>query len=144
MTALSDEEVGRLDVAVNDPFRVGRVERVSNLYSQIQHRFERERFTFDAMFERLAVHELHGDKLLTALLSDVVNGADVRMVERGGGLRFALETLKGLEVARHPFRQELEGDGSMKPGVFCLVDHTHAPATELFQDAVVRDGLPEK
>jgi hypothetical protein len=31
----------------------------------------------------------------------------------------------------------------MKPCVLSLVDNTHAPATELLYDAVVRDGLAD-
>ena len=32
----------------------------------------------------------------------------------------------------------------MKARVFSLVNHTHATAAELFENAVVRDGLPDK
>src|ERR1700688_4203669 len=32
----------------------------------------------------------------------------------------------------------------MKPGVLGLIDHPHATATELFEDAIVRDGLADK
>jgi hypothetical protein len=31
----------------------------------------------------------------------------------------------------------------MQPGVFGLVDHSHSAATELFYDAVVRNGLSD-
>ena len=53
----------------------------------------------DAVLERLAVEKFHGDEGLAVLFADVVNGADVGMVERGGGLGFALETGEGLGIA---------------------------------------------
>src|SRR5437667_345235 len=60
-------------------------------------------------------------------------------------LRFAWRRptipLQGLAILGHAFRQELKGDKAVQPRVFGLVDNTHAAATELLDDAVVRDGL---
>ena len=39
--------------------------------------------------------------------------------------------------------QEFEGHLAAQPGVFRLVDHTHATATELLQDLVVGNGLAD-
>ena len=97
----------------------------------------------DAVLQRQPVQKLHGDEGLAVLLADVVNGADVGMIQRGGGLRFALETLEGLRVTGDFVGQELEGDETVQPGVFGLVDHAHAAAAELFDDAVVRYGLAD-
>jgi hypothetical protein len=44
------------------------------------------------MLQRNPIQEFHGDESLAILLINFVNRADVRMVERGGGLRFALKT----------------------------------------------------
>src|SRR5262249_33665180 len=44
----------------------------------------------DAMLQRLPVPRLHGDNRPAVLLANVVDGANVRMVQRGSGLRFAL------------------------------------------------------
>jgi hypothetical protein len=88
--------------------------------------------------------KFHGDERLPVLLSDVMNCADVWVIQRGRRLCFALKAGECLRVAGNFFRKKLEGDEAVEPGILGLVDHTHAPATELFQDAVVRDGLPEK
>jgi hypothetical protein len=48
-----------------------------------------------------------------------------------------------LRVPRHFIRQEFEGDEAAKIGVFGLLNHAHASATELVEDAVVRDGLAD-
>ena len=37
-------------------------------------------------------------------------------------------------------REKFESDVAMQSNVFGFVDHAHAAATELFEDAVVRDG----
>ena len=41
------------------------------------------------------------------------------------------------------FRQELQRDMAAQLEVFGLVDHTHAAATKLLHDAIVRDGLAD-
>src|SRR5438128_1194216 len=95
------------------------------------------------MLQRLAFQKLHGDESLPLLLADVVDGADVRVIEGGRGLRLASETGQRLKVSGNFFRQEFEGDETVQARVFGLVDHTHPTAAEFLQDAVVRDGLAE-
>jgi hypothetical protein len=43
-------------------------------------------------------------------------------------------------VARDFVGKEFQGDETMQPGVLGLIHYAHAAATELFHDAVVRDG----
>ena len=75
------------------------------------------------------------------LLADVVNGADVRMIQGRGRFRFAAETLHGCRIAGKIVRQEFHGHEAVKPCVFGFIDHAHATATEFFYNPVVRDGL---
>jgi hypothetical protein len=59
-------------------------------------------------------------------------------------LGFALETAEDLRVAGNILRQELKCDETSKASVFRLEDHTHTAATDLFDDAVMRDGLTDQ
>jgi hypothetical protein len=43
---------------------------------------------------------------------------------------------------RNVFWEKFESDEAAKLGILGRVDHTHPTATELLNDAVVRDGLP--
>ncbi len=47
------------------------------------------------LLERLPLHQLHHDERLAGVLVDVVDRADVGMIERRGGLSFALEPFEG-------------------------------------------------
>jgi hypothetical protein len=85
----------------------------------------------------------HGDERSAFVLPDVVDGANVGMVQRGGGLRLALESGQGLWVSGYFFGKELQGDKAAQTRVFSLVDNAHATATQLLDDAVVRDGLAD-
>ena len=95
------------------------------------------------MLQRHAVQKFHGDEGLPILLADVVDGADVGMVQRRRGLGFALKAGEGLRVAGNIFRQELQGDEAMQPRVFGFVNHAHPAAAELLDDAVMRNGLAD-
>src|ERR1700747_1423941 len=95
------------------------------------------------MLQRHPVQKLHGDERLSNLLADVVDRADVRVIECGRGLRFALKTGECLRVTGNLLRQELKGDEAMQPSVLSLVNDAHTPTTELLDDAVVRDGLAD-
>ncbi len=77
-------------------------------------------------------------------LADFVDGADVRVVEGGGGLRFGGEALFGLHVHAENGRQELERDRPAEVGVGGAVDDAHAAAAEQSVDGVVPDRLPRQ
>ena len=91
------------------------------------------------MLQSLAFQKLHGDEGFAILLANVVNGADVWMVQRGSCLRLALKAGQRLGIASHLIGQEFQGHKAVEAGVFGLVDHAHAAAAELFDDTVVRD-----
>ncbi len=97
----------------------------------------------DAVIERQSFQVLHHDERLTFVLSDFVDGADVGMVQRRRRPRLSAEAFQGLRVFSHRVRQELQSDHAAEFEVFGLVDHTHPTATELLDDVVMRDGLPD-
>src|SRR5580692_5267628 len=66
------------------------------------------------------------------------------MIQGRRGLRFALEAAEGLRVFRNLVRQELQDDKAVQLYVLSLVNHTHTTTAELFDDAVVRDGLADE
>ena len=95
------------------------------------------------MFQGLAVQILHGNESLPILLADVIDGANVGMVQGRSRLCFTLEAAKRLRVFGHVVRQELERDKAAQPGVLSLIDDPHATAAEPFHNVVVRDGLAD-
>jgi len=95
------------------------------------------------VLEREAVQKLHGYESVACFLADVVNGADVRMIERGGGPRFAAETLECLCVQSQIFGKKFQGHETGEAGIFGFVDYTHPSSAEFLEDAVMRNGLSE-
>src|SRR6266850_1852403 len=96
------------------------------------------------MFQRVSFHQFHRDEGLAVCFFNVVNRADVRMVERRGGTRFSSEPLEGLAVFRKFLRQEFQRHEAAQLSVFSLVNDTHTAATKLLHDAIVGDGYPDQ
>ena len=71
---------------------------------------------------------IHRDEGLAVLLADVVDSANIRVVQRRRSLRFALETSECLRILSDLFREELERDETMETSVFSLVDDAHSAA----------------
>lgn len=77
------------------------------------------------------------------MLPNLVNRADVGMVQGRSGAGFAAEAFEGLGILGRIVGEKLEGDEAAELSVFGFVDHTHATAAEQFEDAVVGDGLAD-
>ena len=107
MPALCNEDVGGLDVTVDDSFGMCRAERIRDLGISLQHLIDRQRLSGNAILERLAVEKLHGDEFPAAVFADVVDGANIRMIEGGGCFRFTLEAFERVRIVGHIVRKEL-------------------------------------
>ena len=55
--------------------------RVRNFDAQLQHLLKLDRLATDAVLQRHPVQMLHGDKRLPVLLANLVDSADVRVIQ---------------------------------------------------------------
>src|ERR1700722_2605475 len=136
MPALRDKNIRRFDVTVDDSLRVRRIQRVCNLNPQVQRLIDWHWLAGNAAPQVLTVEELHGNEVVTVVLVDFVDDANVWMVQGGGCLCFTLEAAQSLRVRREPIGKKLQGSEAAKLGVLCLVHDAHAPATDFFEDAI--------
>ena len=74
--------------------------------------------------------------------ADFVDGDDVRMIQRGGGLRFLDEAAPLVVGAGAVRRQEFQRRGAIEQDIAGLVDHAHPAFAELFEDLVMADRRP--
>ncbi len=96
------------------------------------------------MFERGPVEEFHDEICAPVFLANIVNRADVGMVERGCGLGLAAETIERLTILLQLLGKKLQRDEAAKPRVFGFINHAHAAAAKLFEDSVMGDGVVEQ
>ena len=144
VAALGHKDVGGLDVAVDDALGMSGVQSVGNLDGQREHGFAIERLSANEVLEGHAVEKFHGDERLIPVFADFVDGANIGMIESRGGARLAAKALERLRVLRQAIGQKFEGNEAAEFGVLGFVDHTHAATANLFDDAVVRDGLADQ
>jgi len=81
VATLSNENIRRLDVAVHDSELVCGIQTIGDLGTQVQDLRQRERTPGDAVLQHVSVQKLHGDEGPAVFLADVVDGADVRMIQ---------------------------------------------------------------
>jgi hypothetical protein len=91
------------------------------------------------VFQRGAVQELHGNERFPVLFADVVNRADVGVIQGGGGLGFATKAGQCVLILRYMLRQKCKGYETVEARVLGFVDNAHPAATKLLDDAVMRE-----
>ena len=87
-----DEDVRRLHIAVDDAFGMGRVERVGNLRPEIDHASVFSGRPPIALRQDLPVEHFHRQEGTSLVLADLVDRADVGVIEAGDRARLVLET----------------------------------------------------
>jgi hypothetical protein len=139
VSVLGDEDVGGLDVPVNDALRVSHLEGGRELDPELHGLVRGQATLGDTMFERLPLQELHDDERAAFVFADVVDRADSRMIEGRRGSGFSLEALQARLAFRHRLRQKLDSDVTSEACVFGLVDHAHSSSADFLEDLVVRN-----
>jgi len=91
----------------------------------------------DVVLQRRPFQEFHRNESLAFKLANVVDSANVGMVQRRSGPGFAPETGQRGGVVRYIWREELERDKAAKAYILGFVYHSHAATAQLLADAVV-------
>jgi hypothetical protein len=109
---------------------VGGIQGIGNLKGELQQCFVVERLASNALLEGTALQQLHDHERLALILIDVMNRANMGVIERGGGSRFALESFQGLVIVTYSFGDEFQRYEPAKLDVFGLVHHPHPAAAQ--------------
>jgi len=123
-----------LDISINDSFAVRRTQSFRYFNRQIHQPFELHCLSIDQMLQRCAVQKLHCNERSAVFFADIMNGADVWMVQRRGCLRLSLKPRQRLRIFRNLIGKKLQPYITVRSRVFGFIDHSQA----------VRDGLPDK
>ena len=131
-------DVFGFDVAVDDAGFVRGGERLGDLFGDVQHVAHRHLAVFDLFAQRQALDEFGGDEMLLAGMADLIDGDDVRMIERAGDFGLLLEAMHALGVPQKLFRQQLERDLAIQPCVARQVNLSHAACAKQRNHFVMR------
>src|SRR4029453_15503865 len=91
--------------------------------------------------QRLAVYELGRNEVPAAILSDIVNRNNIRVIERGSRIRLLPEALDHGLVASPFRREEFEGYVARQFSVTRQVNFPHPASFDEANDPITADGL---
>src|SRR5260370_22780093 len=143
LVPLREKDIRRLDVTMENARGMRGLEGVGKLDADIQNLLVRQGAPGNTMMECFALQEFHHDYWLALILRDLVNRADVGMVQCRGGASFALESFESKRISDHVRVEKFQCDMPAELEVFGLIHHAHTPAAELTRDAAVRNGLAD-
>src|SRR5262249_54286255 len=133
-----EEEVVRLDVAVNDPEVVRLGQRLAALADDAEdaHRLH-PAVAVDGRAYRLAIEELHGhEEQALAGLAEIEETHRVRVLELRAGLGLVDEAANPLGILGDLGVQNLDGDNAVDGNLAGLVDHAHSALADAINDLV--------
>ena len=126
-------DVRGLQIAMDDPLLVRRLERLGDLLRDRQRLVERNRAPRDPLREILALDEFHDERLHAVGVLQAVDRRDVRMVQRGEDFGFALKPRQPVGVACQRRGQDLERDLTFQLRVRGAIHLPHATFADVAQ-----------
>ncbi len=115
---------------MNDVSPVRLVEGIGDLDGVVERLGEREPAPFQPLLERLALDVLDDQVVNVVLHADVVERADVRMVQARDDARFTLEPLPAVRIVRQMFRQCLDRDRAVQARIDSAIHLAHAACAD--------------
>ncbi len=112
---------------MNDPSVVGGTQSIRNRDGHFEQFLNCQAATCHALLEGLAFQPFHRDERCAFGLADVIDSADVGMVQCRCGPCFPLKSCERAAVMSQFLCKELESHETLQPGVLGFVDDTHAP-----------------
>jgi hypothetical protein len=125
-----DEDVLRLDVAVDQTLRVRSIERCSDLADDSDRALRLKRATFEQFMKILAAHQPHIDVEVSVDLTPVVDRDDVRFLEHRRSAGLSLKPSAKPLVTGKLRGQDFQRDRAVLSGVVSLIHLTHTALPE--------------
>jgi len=118
------------------------IQCIRDLRSQLEHLLQRQRPLLQTLGQRFALDAFHHQVVDSVLMTDVVQHADVRMIQIGDCLGFALEPLFAYGIGRKLRGQNLDSNRALQARVPRAVHFTHPARTKRCHDFVGAKPCP--
>ena len=136
------EDVRRLDVAVDDPTAVGHVHGPGQRLDDPRRVLDGLRFAGDPLRQAASLEELQREIRQAVVLADLEDLDDVGVVDGGDGAGLGLEASQVVRSCTGAGLDHLQRDQALEPEVPRLVHDPHAAGAQHAQDLVAGDPRP--
>jgi len=137
-TGFVAEEIGGVDIAMDDALFVSMVERHESSEETIERGLERERTSMADELIEIGTGDEFGDEVVNSpVFAGVEGGDDVGMVQACDGADFAIKAAEEFGVALDFGAEDLDGDGPVHSLVESFVDGSHSAAANALEDFVI-------
>ena len=120
-------------------------EAPGNLDGELERLRQRQRIASQHLLQGAALQQLHHQIRLAVLLADIVDSADIRVVQRRRRARLAQKTLvrclTGRTRAQIGFGEDFDRDLAVEACIARPVHHAHPATAQLFEHLVGPDYL---
>ena len=121
---------------MNDALAMCFVESIGDLRRDCENLIEWQRPLLQPCRQRLSLQIRHDDEMRAVEFADVVDPADVRMIERGHGAGLPLEAAAQIWVEGDVGPEHFDRDGPIETGIAGAIDLTHSTRAERRSDFV--------
>ena len=136
-----EEEILRLDIAVEDALAVGVLEGLADSGDDFQRLFRGEAFCPHGLAQIHAIDVFHEQEIPAALLAEIVHGDDVRMIQLRERPGLAVEAFGKGRVSGERPGQDLERHIALQFRLPDLENSPHAAVADHFPDLQGRKRL---
>ena len=95
------------------------------------------------MFEGLALQKLHDEEGSAIVLANVVDGADVGVIQSRSGTASRRKRSRASGSLASSSGRNFSATKRPRRGVLGLINDAHSAAADFLDDAVMRDGLAD-
>jgi hypothetical protein len=121
---------------VHNPAAMRLVQRIRGLHPVLQHLLKRPRSFLQPLSKGFSLHALHHQVIDPILTPNVMQHADVRMIQARDGFGFALEALLANRIRRELRWQNLDCHGALEARVSRPIHFAHPACAKRRRDFV--------
>ena len=112
------------------------VQRICNLRAQFDDLLQRQGTLLQPLRQRLTFDALHHQVIDAIMQTDIVQDANVRVIQMGDGLGFPLEALLAHGIRRELRGKNLDSDSALKPCILGTIHLSHPAYTQRRNDLI--------
>lgn len=129
-TAFGQHDVPGLQIAMHDSLPVRHRQRFGHRDPDLKNLAQPQCTSTQALGQSFPFEKLHHQIICAILRADVVEMADMGMIQRGDSQSFALHPLIQFGRRRKMGSKNLDGDRAVEPGVAGKIHFTHTAGSE--------------